>query len=143
MESLNKFFLLAAGLIVTAGLIFVGFRIADIGKETANQLIDGFVGFKQEVEESEIMQYDGITVSGSDVVNFMRKHLSKGAYEDESGMKITVIKAEQSTTYQKYDEIKEINNFSHESYVDPTMLFRGCVIKNKNGVIAEVRFEQR
>ena len=35
MESLNKFFLLAAGLIVTAGLIFVGFRIADIGKETA------------------------------------------------------------------------------------------------------------
>lgn len=143
MDSLNKFFLIAAGLIVTAGLIFVGFRMADIGTETANQVIDGFNGFRQELEESKIMQYDGITVTGSDVVNFMRKHLSPTAGEQEVWMKITVVKGEKSVSYQKYEEIKEIYNFSHTSYVNPTALFQGSVIKNENGVISEVRFEQK
>jgi len=143
MDSLNKFFLMAAGLIVTAGLIFVGFRMADIGTETANQVIEKFSGLKKELEENEIMQYDGTTVSGSDVVNFMRKHLSQRAGEDEAGMKITVIKGNKSASYQKYEEISEIYNFSHVSYIDPSVLFQGSVIKNENGVISEVKFELR
>jgi len=143
MESINKFFLIAAGLIITAGLIFIGFRMEDIGSATANHVIEKFADFKQELEESEVEQYDGIMVSGSDVVNFMRKHLGQSMGESKGNIKITVVKGTKSVSYQEYEEIKEIYNFSHISYIDPTGLFQGQVIKNENGIISEVRFEQK
>lgn len=143
MDSINKFFLIAAGLIITAGLIFVGLRMADMGTATANHVMGRFTSFMQEIEENEMMQYDGVTVPGSDVVNFMRKHLGQRANETEDGMTVTVVKGKTSVSYQNYEEIKEIYNFSHASYIDPTVLFKGSVIKNENGVITEVKFEQK
>ena len=143
MDSINKFFLIAAGVIITAGLIFLGFRMADMGTATANHVMGRFTSFMRDIEENEMMQFDGVTVAGSDVVNFMRKYLSQRTNETEEGMTVTVVKGATSISYQKYEEIKEIYNFSHASYIDPTVLFKGSVIKNENGVITEVKFEQR
>jgi len=140
MESINKFFIIAASLIVTAGLIFVGFRMADIGTEAANHAIEKLVVFERELQKAELLQYDGAEVSGSDVVNFLRKHLDERSSVEQKGMKIIVIQGEKCKEYEKADEIKEICNFSHESYINPSALFVGNVSENANGIISEVSF---
>ena len=45
MDSVNRFFLMAAGLIITTGLIIVAFRMADIGTETAGQVMEEYIQF--------------------------------------------------------------------------------------------------
>ena len=47
------------------------------------------VAFGYELRESEILQYDAALVSGSDVVNFLRKHL-QDTEQEVSGMMVTV-----------------------------------------------------
>lgn len=141
MESINRFFIIAAGLIITAGLIFVGFRMADLGTSTANHVIEEYIAFGRNMESGEIMMYDGAVVTGSDVINFMRKYLENT--EITTGMRITVIKGSKSISYQSFDDMQEIYNFSHDAYVNPTAMFQGSVCRNENGVIAEVVFEQQ
>lgn len=143
MESINKFFMIAASLIITAGLIFVGFRMADIGTEAANHAMEKFVLFERELQDNEIVQYDGAEVMGSDVINFLRKYVDSGNSSVREGMKIVVIQGEVSNTYRNADEIKEICNFSHESYINPSALFEGSVSENANGVISEVCFKRK
>ena len=63
MDSVNRFFLIAAGLIVTAGLVLVGFRMAEIGKTTAGHLVDEMATFENEMEKQEILRYDGRVVA--------------------------------------------------------------------------------
>jgi len=143
MDSVNRFFIIAAGLIITAGLVFFAFRMADVGAETAEYVMEEFTAFGQELRESEILQYDATVVTGSDVVNFLRKHLQVMESNGISGMTVTIISRDNRITYRSYDEIKNISNFSHASYVDPSAMFYGTVKRNENGVISEVHFEQR
>ena len=83
--------------------------------------------------------------TASDVVDTVGKHFAQPikARDSKGNIKITVVKGTKSVSYQEYEEIKEIYNFSHISYIDPTGLFQGQVIKNENGIISEVRFEQK
>lgn len=142
MDSVNRFFIIAAGLIVTAGLVFFAFRMSDVGVEAAEHVMEEFVSLSTELREGEILQYDATMVSGSDVVNFLRKHLSvhKG---EVSEMTVTVINNDRKITYRSYEDISNITNFSHASYIDPLAMFYGTVKRNENGVIAEVLFEQQ
>ena len=39
VDSVNRFFLIAAGLIVTAGLVMIGFRMSDLGKAAAGHSV--------------------------------------------------------------------------------------------------------
>ena len=143
MDSINRFFLIAAGLIITAGLIFVSFRMADIGTVTANQIIEEYMGFEKNMENSEILKYDGMRVSGSDVINFLHKYLGQNSIGHDENMRITIVKDCVSISYQTREEIREIYNFSHVSYIDPTAFFQGSVSQNQNGVITEVCFVQQ
>lgn len=141
MDSVNKFFLIAVGLIVTGALVLLGFRMANIGKDTGGDVINRFIEFSTELQEVEIMQYDGATVSGSDVINFIRKNLSE--YPAGSTVPFTiVVKTGTVTTHKDNSAIANIMNFSHVSYINPTAKFKGKVVRNTNGVIVSVTFTQ-
>lgn len=141
MESITKFFMIAASLIITAGLVFIAFRMADIGRETANHVIQEFADFGSAIKDGEILQYDGVEVAGSDVANFLKKQFSLNS--DSTGFRVKVISDVRTTIYSEYEDTKEIYNFSHASYIEPMAVFRGTVYRNENGVITEVCFEKK
>lgn len=141
MESITRFFMIAASLIITAGLVFIAFRMADIGNETANHVMKEFADFGNEIREREILQYDGVEVTGSDVANFLRKQFSKNSGSDSFVVK--VVSDRNTIVYSGYEDIKEIYNFSHASYIEPMAVFQGSVYRNENGVITEVCFQKR
>ena len=142
MDSVNRFFLIAAGLIVTAGLVLVGFRMADIGKAAAGHLVDEMAAFENEMESQEILRYDGRVVAGSDVVNFIKKHLSGCAVGQVPEFTIKV-SADTITVHRDNSSMKDMMNFSHPSYIKPNGRYMGEVIRNANGVIEEVIFTQQ
>lgn len=141
MDSVNKFFLIAAGLIVTASLIFLGFRMADAGKDAGNGVVNQFIEFSTEQREADIMQYDGATVTGSDVVNFIRRNLSTYSPGSVAPFEV-VVKTATVTTHKDNSTLGNIMNFSHISYINPTGRFVGKVVRNGNGVIVSVMFTQ-
>ena len=133
--------MIAASLIITAGLVFIAFRMADIGKGTANHVIQEFAVFEKEIKESEILQYDGVELAGSDVANFLRKHFSQNM--SSYNFVVKVVSDKGTVIYSEYKDTKEIYNFSHVSYIDPIAVFQGAVYKNENGVITEVCFQKK
>lgn len=141
MESITRFFMIAASLIITSGLIFIAFRMADIGKGTANEVMKELETFSNEIKDSEILQYDGVELMGSDVANFIRKHFSKRI--DSVGFVIKVVTDTGTIMYSEYEDTKEIYNFSHASYIEPMAVFYGTVHRNENGVITEVCFAKK
>lgn len=141
MDSVNKFFLIAAGLVITASLVFLGIRMSDAGKDMGNGVVNSFIEFSTELKEADIMQYDGTTVTGSDVVNFIRKNLSEYSPGRMAPFEV-VVRTATVTTHKDNSSIANITNFSHISYIDPTAKFIGKVIRNDNGVIVTVTFTQ-
>lgn len=142
MDSVSRFFLIAAGLIVTAGLIMIGFRMSDIGKAAAGHLVDEMAAFENEIARQEIMQYDGRIVAGSDVVNFIKKSLSDCSVGQMPKFEIRVSSGV-VTVYRDNSLLKEMTNFSHPSYIKPNARYLGEVYKNSNDVIEAVIFTQQ
>lgn len=142
MESVSKFFLMAAGLIVTASLIMLGFRMADAGERAGNDMANRFIAFNTELKESDVLQYDGAVVNGSDVINFIRKNLSECEPGGTAPFRV-VVETSVITVYEDNSMLKELMNFSHASYIAPTGRFVGMVERNENGVIASVTFIQK
>lgn len=142
MDSVNRFFLIAAGLIVTAGLVLVGFRMSDIGREAAGHLVDEMAVFENEIEIQEIMRYDGMVVTGSDVVNFIKKHLSD-CFEGQMPDFIIKVSSDTVIVHKDNSSMKNMMNFSHPAYIKPNGRYLGEVVRNRNGVIEEVIFTQQ
>lgn len=141
MDSINRFFTMAAGLVITASLIFVAFRLADEGKRLGEHAVSSLAKVNAEWKEDEITRYEGLTVKGSDVINFMRKNLSMNL-QDGSEQLVVITETDVVTVHKNMDSMEDVMNFSHASYINPTSEFVGKVNRNENGVIVSVRFTQ-
>lgn len=98
--------------------------------------------------EHDIVMYDGEDIRGSEVVNFIKKHLGDYDVSDQAPIYVNVItKASASVythTYTNNKYIDDIKNFSSiEYYIKPTAIFVGEVIRTDNKVIIGVEFTQK
>jgi len=93
-----------------------------------------------EMENSDILQYDGITVTGADVRNFCRRYLSSGR---ERVDKMIVDNGSSVCTYTDTGGYSEMTDPEGSAFVSPADLYDAKVTVNKNGVITDVRFIRR
>lgn len=101
-----------------------------------------------ELEEYEIMKYDNEELRGSEVVNFIKKHLGDYLPEEEAPIYVRVTtRADGSTysnTYTNSEHIADIRNFSSQQhYIKPTAWFTAEVIRTQNKAILGVAFTQK
>ena len=131
--------LMAAGVLVAVVVISILF----VQFQQANQM-SGIVGenmtdMTDDIKNSDIMQYDGLEVTGADVVNFYKKHL--GDYTSgETGPFAVVIGG---TSYQNGASVSSLRDSSSSAYVKPTARYKCTVTKNANGVITKVTFTKK
>jgi len=76
MSNAQKMMLLAAGLFLTVGLITIAVMVFGSAQGVSQQAQDSFAGIQEELAYTEFAQFDGETVSGSTVVNTLRKYKS-------------------------------------------------------------------
>lgn len=148
MENSLKGLILAAGTIITCIVISLGFFISREAKETAANGANQINKLNSEFSESDKVIYDGATVSGSEVVNVIKK--MKG---EKLGVCVVTNKSNSFYGY-RFDaasgELKETvdNDYRNactstsEQYINPYANFQGKLIRDKNDVITGIVFTQ-
>lgn len=148
MENSLKGLILAAGTIITCMVVTLAFVISKEAKTTASNGANQINKLNAEFVESDKVIYDGATVSGSEVVNVIKKM-------DGEGIGVCVVTNKNESFYgYKFDkisgELKEAvssdcadacNNINAK-YINPYAEFSGKVVRDKNDVITGIVFKQ-
>lgn len=148
MENSLKGLILAAGTIITCVVISLGFFISREAKDTASNGANQINKLNAEFVESDKVIYDGATVSGSEVVNVIKKYRN-----EKIGI---MVKTNKSETYYGYVFDESTGEISKESdtkyevatdsgskmYINPYVNFDGKLVRDDNEVITGIIFEQ-
>lgn len=148
MENSLKGLMLAAGIIITCIIISLGFYIAREARDTASSGTGQINQLQAEFSDTSKTMYDGTEVSGSEVVNVIRKFS-----DDTMGIKVVTSK---SSVYYGYvfsesdgalgdksaSSYKNAQDVTRQSYINPTGRFAGSVVRDTNGVITGLVFTQ-
>lgn len=148
MENSLKGLILAAGIIITCIIISLGFYVAREARDTASNGTGQINKLQAEFADTSKTMYDGTEVSGSEVLNVIRKY-------SEDAFGILVHTNKQSTYYHYQFNVtsgeleKSVNNsyknaqdVSNKSYINPNGRFEGSVVKDANGTITGLIFTQ-
>lgn len=149
---------IGAGVLLSIVVITMGVFLARSGRNVSAAFSDRMASMNTSIEENSILKYDGEIVTGSDVVNFIRRNKNE--------LKITVYKmtsmvadtvhlttgfCTQSYDYQtvnfinlpKYATDDSASNADQNIYINPNGKFLGSIVRNGNDVITEVVFVQQ
>jgi len=131
-----KALLIAASTIITCIIVTLGFSLARQAREIGNNVTEDLERYKTVLAERNIVKYDGAVVLGGDVVNLIRVELAQSKPE----YRITI---QNSNTTWSFDTLKDYETAlsNDSSCIDLNGEYLGKVIRNKNDVISEIRFE--
>lgn len=149
MENSLKGLLLAAGTIITCLVISLAFFISREAKDTASNGANQIGKLNAEFAAGDKSIYDGAVVSGSEVLNVIKK------FSDE-GIGIYVQTGKSATFYNMNFDLdngnitgKSNNTYNialdntEDTYVNPYGSFVGRIVKDANEVITGIKFVQQ
>ena len=149
MENSLKGLMLAAGIIITCIIISLGFYIAREASDTASSGTGQINELQAEFSDTSQTMYENTEVSGSEVINVIRK------FSDEMiGVKVQTKKNTSYYIYQFNDtdgslknasslDYKSAQNVTSSNYINPTGRFLGTVVRDANGTITGLSFVQQ
>lgn len=148
MENSLKGLLLAAGTIITCVVVGLGFYIAREARDTASGGAGQISRLNAEFNESDKVMYDGLEVSGSEVVNVINKYKN-------SLVSIKVVTKKGTAYYgcnlnaeenelsgSSTASIKDAQKSTSVTYINPSAQFVGQIIRDKNNAIIGICFQQ-
>lgn len=150
MENSLKGLILAAGTIITCVIIGLGFFIAREAKDTANAGAGQISRLNAEFSESDKVMYDGMQVSGSEVINVINRFK-----EEEIGIKVqnkknivtyynfTLGSGDKTLGGKSSNTVDAARNMKDEKYINPNGQFIGSVLRDENNTILGISFVQR
>lgn len=158
MENSLKMLMIGAAVAITLAIITAGFYILRQGQGIMKSSSEKVNQISSEIEESEFTIYENQEVSGSEIVNLVRKYR-----EDRIGIYVKTGKATNGTWY--INKINDVNNDDevyvgtidstngeslstlldeeNDEYVNPNGRFLGRVVRNENDSIIGLHFVQK
>ncbi len=154
MDNITKWIIIGAGVLITIGIIIWGSMMYSKSAETNNQASAKLDNVNSQMLESDITMYDGLPVSGGEIVNVIRKM-------QDSYISIRVVtNADTSGKCYIYNSTvsnglatmgSEITNFdiskaldpTDSSYIYPQGKFEGKVYRDDNGAPVVIEFTQK
>ncbi|SFR76966.1 hypothetical protein [Anaeromicropila populeti] len=148
MENSLKGLLLAAGTIITCIVISLGFFIAREARDTAAGGAGQISKLNAEFNESDKVMYDGLSVSGSEVINVINKFRN-----NELSVKVITNKAAYYYNWLLKNgdtelgenssiSIKEAQKPTSDNYINPNAQFLGTILRDVNNAIIAIEFSQ-
>lgn len=149
MENSLKGLILAAGVIITCVVVGLGFYIAREAKDTASGGAGKISSLNSEFSENDKTLYDGMTVSGNEVVNAIRKF-------DKEKIGIKVVTGKSTTCYINNistnenelsgqgatSDLKNASDSKNKNYINPNGKFNGKALRDANNSIIGIKFSQ-
>lgn len=147
-DMVPKIFLAVVGVILTGIIVYYVMNSVNSTTKLADSVISNTEEITIGYEEQDIVMYDGEDIRGSEVVNFIKKHLGDYSASETAPIYVKVVtKSIGGTNINEYTNnthMEDINNFSNlQYYIKPTAIFTGDVIRTENMVIEGVEFTQK
>lgn len=148
MENSLKGLLLAAGTIITCVIVGLGFFIAREARDTAANGAGQIARLNAEFNESDKVIYDGLKVSGSEVVNVINKYKNEllsievKTKKGTSSYNHTLNKDKNAFSEGKGASVKAAQDRASDTYINPNGQFLGSVVRDDNKTIIGICFEQ-
>ena len=146
-----KALLIAAGIIITCIVAGLAFQNTREGKAQASSAFAQFNTTMSEYQDLGKSMYDGLLVSGAEVRRLIENCITSKEY-----VQIWVVTgdgAEKGYVYETFDteskklakETKELppEDKGSEGYINSRAIFQGSIVKDENGVIVQICFEQQ
>ncbi len=149
MDNSLKGLILAAGVIITCLVVGIGFYISREASAAATNGTGQISRMNKEVAESDKIMYDGLDVTGSEVVNAINKYKSEDIAVKVSTKKSVVYYNRLLTNNDK--EIGEVSTASVKNtqtitsnyYINQKAQFTGEILRDANDTIIGISFEQQ
>lgn len=164
MNNAQRALLIAAGLFLTIALITLVVNLFGSAQEASKQAQNDFSSMQTELSNAAFDGYDNTTLTGSQVLNAIRKYLTKESF----GIQVRTGKNKlvSSTTGMWYNHEIDIDGGSgsvsygeiidddadgtltiatdeeSDHYINPSGQFKGLVIRDNNGVVRGIIFTQ-
>ena len=149
MENSLKGLMLAAGTIITCLVVTLGFFISREAQDTATNGVSQISGLNSEFAASDKAIYDGALVSGSEVLNVIKKYANDSIgvyvktgkasifYNSEFDLSSGDYVADNKNTYTL------ATDNTKDTYINPYGNFKGRVVTDGNNVITGIEFVQQ
>jgi len=146
-----KALLIAAGIIITCIVAGLAFQNTREGKAQASSAFAQFNTTMSEYQDLGKSMYDGLLVSGAEVRRLIENSITSKEY-----VQIWVVTgdgAEKGYVYENFEaeskklskETKELpsDDKGSDGYINSRAVFLGSIVKDENGVIVQISFEQQ
>lgn len=138
-----RLLLFAVSVLITCIVVKTGLTAAEEAKRISYNAVNQMSELNHDLEDSGIMMFDDNEVYGSEVVNLIKKELGDYTLEETSPISISVRTVVSSNTYTNNSCITHVKDFTDISYIKPTAIFQGDIIKNSNDIIIGINFVQK
>ena len=155
-DTVTNGFMLGFNLVLACILVSLGILLLTSGKSMATSFSAKVSAITTNIEDDGLMQYDGSTVKGSDVVMCIKKYTPDIEVEINKFCGSTEATA---TTYKwttkslngakfnnlpsyAYDDMTGNPLADGQLYINPNADYKGSIEKNANGVITKIVFNQ-
>ena len=132
--------LLAAGVILSVILISVMVMQFEHARQMSDIFTQNMISDTEKLKNSDIMQYDGLRVSGAEVRNFYKLHLTRTGPDN-----FEIMTVDNGVTVRKYTDsgnFADLTNSDGNAFVAPTDVYLCSIEKNDNGIITNVLFKR-
>ena len=145
-DVIHKFIAVGAVVLMTVVLIAAVTKLNNQSQESMNIGSSKLSKLNSDLQDSDTGMYDGIAISGSEVLNVIN-------YSEEK-VSIKVV-TKKSTTYYGYSvdagnnlttgatgSLKKAESITDNQYINPTGSFKGSILKDSNDVATCIVFTQ-
>ncbi|WP_281532400.1 hypothetical protein, partial [Anaerocolumna aminovalerica] len=152
MSNALKGLILAAGVIITCVVIGLGFYISREANAAATNGIGQISRMNKEFSEQDKVMYDGLDVTGSEVINAINKYKTEDIAVVVSTKKSTIY-YNRNLNYSTNGEIeiggvsnasvKDAQTITSTNYINQKVQFTGTILRDKNDTIIGISFVQK
>lgn len=155
MSASKKALMFAAGLFLTMALIGIFVNVFSPSMDAAKTAQTDFSSTTTDLKDQKYLIYDNTVVSGSQVLNALRKfekegetqslalYVETGRNADESGVWYYSTFTSDAVTDSGVDNLGPANDTTSQNYINPSGMFEAKVVRDTNGVIRAIKFIQQ
>jgi hypothetical protein len=149
MDNSLKGLILAAGVIITCLIVGIGFYISREASAAATNGTGQISRMNKEVAESDKVMYDGLDVTGSEVINAINKYKSEDISVKVETKKSTVYYNRLLTNSDKElggessASVKNTQTITSAYYINQKAQFTGEILRDVNDTIIGISFVQQ
>ena len=151
-ENVLGFIKWAAGIVITLAIISIAFIVFNMAKDGTMAGVKKIEAMNTQISESDLTIYDDSEVSGSEVVNVIKKYrdsylailvkTGKNSGGTWYGYSANVSSDEASMSGESTEDLSSAIDETKEEYINPNGRFKGKVYRDQNNAIIAITFEQ-